>query len=81
MSNIYESNFTINDIYTLWNNGDVRIYFDKDTIRKKVREFEKNLDNMNQAFFSKQDKDELLKIINETWFGKEYKKFLISYLR
>ncbi|MBW4820681.1 hypothetical protein D8867_07935 [Streptococcus salivarius] len=74
MSNIYESNFTINDIYTLWNNGDVRIYFDKDTIRKKVREFEKNLDNMNQAFFSKQDKDELLKIINETWFGKEYKK-------
>ena len=58
MSNIYESNFTINDIYTLWNNGDVRIYFDKDTIRKKVREFEKNLDNMNQAFFSKQDKDE-----------------------
>ena len=57
MSNIYESNFTINDIYTLWNNGDVRIYFDKDTIRKKVREFEKNLDNMNQAFFSKQDKD------------------------
>ena len=74
MSNIYESNFTINDIYTLWNNGDVQIYFDKDTIRKKVREFEKNLDNMNQAFFSKQDKDELLKIINETWFGKEYKK-------
>jgi hypothetical protein len=74
MSNIYESNFTINDIYTLWNNGDVRIYFDKDTIRKKVREFEKNLDNMNQAFFSKQNKDELLKIINETWFGKEYKK-------
>ena len=74
MSNIYESNFTINDIYTLWNNGDVRIHFDKDTIRKKVRAFEKNLDNMNQAFFSKQDKDELLKIINESWFGKEYKK-------
>ena len=69
----YKRNFTIDDITSLWDNGDSPIDFEKATIRKKISVFEEDSYNFEQAFFSERDKGEILNVINQTWFGEDYK--------
>lgn len=68
---LYNTTFTIEDITNLWNNGDAKISYSKETIRQKIRDFERDEENINQCFFSKNNKDEILNYIYTSWFKED----------
>ncbi|MFM1546134.1 hypothetical protein AB6P12_08895 [Streptococcus mutans] len=68
---MYNTSFTIEDITNLWNGGDAKITYSKETIRQKIRDFERNGNNINQFFFSKNNKDDILNYIYTSWFKED----------
>ena len=63
LQKLYHEKFTVDSITNLWNSGDSTIHYDKETIRKKLRIFEKREDILNQYLFSLNDKLEILKYV------------------
>ena len=71
LQKLYHEKFTVDSITNLWNSGDSTIHYDKETIRKKLRIFEKREDILNQYLFSLNDKLEILKYVYCSLFGKD----------
>ena len=71
LQKLYHEKFTVDSITNLWNSGDSTIHYDKETIRKKLRIFEKREDILNQYLFSLNDKLEILKYVYWSLFGKD----------
>lgn len=71
LQKIYHEKFTVDSITNLWNSGDSTIHYDKETIRKKLRIFERREDILNQYLFSLNDKLEILKYVYYSLFDKD----------
>ena len=68
---LYQKKYTANSITNLWNSGDSTIHYDKETIRKKLRNFEKREDILNQYLFSLNDKLEILEYVYYSLFNED----------